>query len=207
MELLKDLEAAPLRIEEEESRHTKRLVAGVLFALLVTGAILGGYFYLRGRHEAQVADAAAVEAKDKAALLPQVEVVVDDAIIKDKETVLGGTVHNISKQPLSAVAVRLELHHRAGGSVETKTLPLDQPDLAPDGKGRYVISLIASEYNSARVAAIIAGSDHTSVPFRTLQGAQRPPEPPPVGKTILVKPPPRRGEEFINTPDNPGRIR
>lgn len=207
MEILKDLEAAPLLIEEEERRHTKRLVAGMLFALLVTGAILGGYFYLRGRHATQVADAAAAEAKTKAALLPQVEVVVDDAMIKDKETVLGGTVHNISKEPLGAVGVKLELHHRSGGVVETKTLPLDQPDLAPDGKGRYVISFAASEYSTARVVAIVVGSDHTSVPFKTLQGAQRPTEPPPVGKTIMVKPPPRRGEEFINTPDNPGRIR
>jgi len=59
MEILNQLETEPLPIEEEERRHTRRLVVGVLCALLLTGSVCGGYFYLRKRYERQVAAATA----------------------------------------------------------------------------------------------------------------------------------------------------
>ena len=206
MQILKDLETAPLPLEEEERRHTRRLMAGVLFALLVTGSILGGFFYLRTQHESQTAKAVE-EAKTKAPPLPQVEVFVDEPEMKDKQTVLGGTVHNISKSTLSGIAIRLELRRRGGAGVDTRTLNLEQSDLAADGSGRYAVSIAASDYSNSKVVAVIAGSAHGEIPFRTLPGALRPPEPPPANKTIVVKRPAPKGDEFINTPDNPGRIR
>src|SRR6267143_1492704 len=44
------------------------------------------------------------------------------------------------------------------------------------------------------------------IPFKTLPGAQRPLEKTPDGKTIVVSRPRPRGEEFINTPDNPAKV-
>jgi hypothetical protein len=209
MQILKELETAPLPIEEEEHRHTKRLLIGVLLALLLTGAILGGFFYLRQQHEARVANVVAAETKTKSVPPPQVEIFVDDAMPKDKQTLLSGTVHNISNAPLRQVSVRLELRRRTGNGLDSKILPLDPANLEPDGKARYSLSIAASEYSTARITGILAGSDHSEIPFKTVPGAQRPPEPPPTAKTIIVNPPRRRGqgEEFINTPDNPGRIR
>ena len=55
MQTLNQLETEPLPIEEEEKRHSRRLVIGFLCALLLTGAVFGGYLYLLKRHERQVA--------------------------------------------------------------------------------------------------------------------------------------------------------
>src|SRR3954463_10834152 len=77
MQTLNQLETEPLPIEEEESRHTRRLLVGVLCALLLTGSVCGGYLFLRKRHERQVAATAAAAKieKEKA----KVEVAVDEA--------------------------------------------------------------------------------------------------------------------------------
>ncbi|HBB96620.1 MAG TPA: hypothetical protein DC054_14645, partial [Blastocatellia bacterium] len=61
MQILNQLETEPIPIEEEEQRHTRRLLVGFLCALILTGSVLGGYLFLRKRHEGQVAAAAAAE--------------------------------------------------------------------------------------------------------------------------------------------------
>ena len=63
MNILNQLETEPIPIDEEEKRRTKRLLIGVLCAVLLTGAVLGGYVALRKRHERQVAAAAEAEVK------------------------------------------------------------------------------------------------------------------------------------------------
>src|ERR1043166_6484143 len=103
MQILNQLETEPIPLEEEESRHTRRLLVGVLCALILTGSVFGGYLYLRKRHERQVAEAAALDNVKKSA--PKVEVLVDDAMVNGKTSLLGGTIHNISNEPLHNVAV------------------------------------------------------------------------------------------------------
>src|SRR5512139_3649847 len=120
MQILNQLETEPIPIEEEERRHTRRLVIGVLCALVLTGSVLGGYLYLRKRHERQVAAAAAAETLKKTT--PKVEVIVDDAMIEGKKSVLGGTIHNISGETLHNVAVELQLRKRSGGGLETRVV-------------------------------------------------------------------------------------
>lgn len=204
MQILNQLEATPIPIEEEERRHTRRLLLGILCALLLTGSILGGYLYLRKKHERDVA-AAAESAKIKARA-PKLEVFVDDATLNGKQTVLGGTIHNISGEPLSNVTVELELRRRGTGGLETRAVTPDQTDLAVDGKIRYGIGLLAQDYSTARLLRIVAGPDRKEVPFKALPGAQRPPMPVPEAKTVVVKKPAPRGDEFINTPNNPARV-
>ena len=65
MQILNELEAEPLPIEEEEKRHTRRLLIGVFCAVLLTAVVLGGYLWLRKRHERQLAAAVAVETQRK----------------------------------------------------------------------------------------------------------------------------------------------
>ena len=215
MQILKELETAPLPIEEEERRHTRRLVAGVLCALVLAGLLLGGYLYVRKRLGGTSSSAA--DAKAKVAAPPRVEIFVDEATLRDKDTLLGGTVHNISNETYRNLVVELQLKRRLvlekgkfveppGGGVETRAVPLDVPELAPGASGRYAITLSAKDYITASLVRVVAGDNRAEVPFKTLPGAPRPLETPIPGKTIIVKRPVPRGEQFINSPDKPERI-
>jgi len=203
MQILNQLETQPIPIEEEEKRHGRRLLIGVLCALLLTGTVLGGYLYLRKRHERQVAAALEVENKKKA---PKVEVFVDDATVNGKTTLLGGTIHNISNESLHNVAVELLLRRRAGSGVETRAVTPDTTELPPDGRARYTLELPVEKYISVTFLRVIGGDNHAEVAFKALPGAPRPPLDSPASKTLIVNRPAPRGEEFINTPNNPGKV-
>ena len=127
MDILNQLETQPIPIEEEEKRHTRRLLVGVVCALVLTGLVFGGYIFLRKRHERQVAAATQVEVQKKTA---KVEVSVDDAVVNGNKTVLGGTVQNISNEVLQNIAVELQLRRRVGSGVDTETITPESTDLA-----------------------------------------------------------------------------
>ena len=203
MQILNQLETQPIPIEEEEKRHGRRLLIGLLCALLLTGTVLGGYLYLRKRHERQVAANLEVENKKKA---PKVEVFVDDATVNGKTTLLGGTLHNISNERLRHVAVELQLRRRLGSGVETRAVTPDTTDLPPDGKARYTLELPVQNYISVTFLRVIAGDDRAEVAFKALPGIPRPPLESPAAKTVIVNRPTPRGEQFINTPNNPGKV-
>ena len=205
MQILNQLETEPLPIEEEEQRHTRRLLVGVLCALILTGSVLGGYLFLRKRHERQVAAAAAAEnvGKEK----PKVEVLVDEATIDGKKSVLGGTIHNISNENLRNVAVELQLRRRTGSTVETRVVMPQATELAADAKTRYSVELPVQNYSSATFSRVLAGDAHLAIAFKALPGAERPPLPATAAsKTIIVSRPAPRGEEFLNTEKNPARV-
>ena len=203
MQTLNDLEAAPLPIEEEERNHTRRLLAGVLCALVVTGLLLGGYLYLQRRHVRETAAAQPVAAPKAA---PRIEVYVDEATLDGKQTVLGGTIHNISGQPIKNVAVELELRKRSGGALETMIVAPEQVELGPDASVRYSVALAAADYNNFRLFRVMAGEDRQDIPFKVLPGAARPPMPVLPARTVIVRRPAPKGDEFINTEKNPGRV-
>lgn len=204
MQTLSQLNDDSPPFEEEERRHGRRLVVGILCALLLTGGLFGGYMFLRKRHQAQVA--AAAEAARVKALTPRLEVFVDEATQDEKKSLLGGTLHNISDETLRHLSVELELRKRKGGGLETRSLTPDQTELAPDGRARYTLELQVADYSSARLVRILAGDNRAEVPFKARQGAARPPLPAPSGKTVIVNRPAPKGEEFINTPNTPGRV-
>jgi len=204
MNILNQLETQPIPLDEEEKRRTQRLLVGVLCAVLLTGAVLGGYMWLRKRHERQVAAAAEAEVKRKA---PRVEVFVDDALVNGKTTTLGGTVHNISNEPLGNIAVELQLRRRVGSGLDTRVIVPEMTDLAPDARARYSVQVATDDYISATFFRVVGGTDRAAVPFKALPGNPRPPMEPPGSKTIIVdKRSPGKGDEFINTPNNPGRV-
>ena len=203
MQILNELETEPIPIEEEEKRHSRRLLIGLLCALLLTGTVLGGYLYLRKRHERQVAAAVEADNKKKA---PKVEVFVDDATVNGKTTLLGGTIHNISNELLHNLGVELQLRRRLGGGVETRAVTPDKTDLPPDGKAHYSLELPAQNYISVTFLRVIAGDNRADVAFKALPGTPRPPLEAPAAKSVIVNRPAPRGEQFINTPNNPGRV-
>jgi len=204
MQILNQLETEPIPIEEEEQRHTRRLLVGFLCALILTGSVLGGYLYLRKRHEGQVAAAAAAEKieKEKA----KVEVLVDEATVDGKKSVLGGTIHNISNETLRNVAVELQLRRRTGGTVETRVVMPQVTELAADANTRYSLEVSVQDYSSATFSRVLAGDAHLAIAFKALPGAERPPLPAPASKTIVVSRPAPRSDEFLNTEKNPGRV-
>ena len=204
MQILNQLETEPLPIQEEERRHTRRLLVGILCALILTGSVLGGYLFLRKRHERQVAEAAAAEKIEKAK--PKVEVLVDEANTEGKKSVLGGTVHNISNETLRNIAVELQLRKRNGGAVETRVVTPDAIELAPDARARYSLEVPVQDYSSATFSRVLVGDPHLAVAFKALPGAERPPMPAPASKTIVVGRPAPKGEEFLNTEKNPARV-
>jgi hypothetical protein len=204
MDILNQLETQPIPLEEEEKRHTRRLLVGLLCAVLVTGLVFGGYLFLRKRHERQVATADALEVKKNA---PKVEVLVDDAVVKGKTTTLSGTVHNISSETLSNLAVELQLRRRAGSGIETRTIVTDAAELPPDGRARYSVDVITQDYSTATFSRVVGGNDRAPVAFKAMPGNAAPPMESPASKTVVVdKPSSGKRDEFINTPNNPGRV-
>jgi len=204
MNILNQLEAQPIPLDEEEKRRTQRLLIGFLCAVVLTGAVLGGYMWLRKRHERQVAAAVEAEVKRKA---PKVEVFVDDALVNGKTTTLGGTVHNISNETLQNIAVELQLRRRVGSGMDTRVVAPETTDLAPDAQAHYSIQVATDDYISATFSRVVGGADRAAVPFKALPGNPRPPMDAPPSKTIVVdQPRTGKGDEFINTPNNPGRV-
>jgi len=191
--------------EEEERRHIRRLLVGILCAVVLTASVLGGYLFLRKRHERQVAAAVAAEKQEKAR--PKVEVAVDDAMIEGKKSILGGTIHNISGETLRNVAVELQLRKRTGGGVEMRVVTPEATELAPDARTRYQIEVAVQDYSSATFSKVLAGDDRTAIAFKAFPGAVRPPMEPPGSKTVVVggRPAPN-GDEFLNSEKNPAKV-
>ena len=195
--------------EEESKKSPFRRVLAIVCAILITFGLMLGYAYLRWRHAERIrAEEAAMAPVQKPSPLPQAQVFVDDAMIKGSQVVIGGTIQNISSNKLTGLTVDIELKRRKDGGSELRTLQLDPSDLDPSQQGRYALNVPSHEFRESRVQRIKTGQTSADVPFKVLPGAQRPPERLPSGKTIIVKPSPRRtnGEEFINTPDNPVRV-
>jgi hypothetical protein len=204
MDILNQLETNPIPIDEEEKRRTKRFVVGILCALLLTGMLLGGWLILRKRHERQVAAAAELEVKKNAA---KVLVSVDDPVVDGKTTTLSGTVQNISNEPLTNLAVELQLRRRVGGGVDLRAIVPESPDLAPNAITRYSTQVQTQDYITSTFLRVLGGNDRAAIAAKAQRGAPRPPMDPAPSKTVVVdKPRSNSGDEFINTPNNPGRV-
>jgi hypothetical protein len=102
----------------------------------------------------------------------------------------------------------MELTHRKDGSREQRSLQVAPSELAPDQKGRYTLTL-SGDYRSLKLLSIRTGTRGEEVGFKTAPGTPRPHEAAPeTTRTVIITRPsqPKKGEDFINTPDNPDRI-
>lgn len=181
----------------------------ILCALGITFALMMGYSYLRWRHAERLrAQQAADNPIPKPSPSPQAQVFVDEAMIKGSEAVIGGTIQNTSPNKLTNLIVELELKHRMDGKSEIRSLAVVPSDLDPNQQGRYSLNVPSREFRESRIQSIKTGQSSTDLPFKIMPGAMRPDERLPTKETIVVKPPPKRGngEEFINTPDNPVKV-
>jgi hypothetical protein len=183
-------------------------VLAVICALAIAGLLLGGYAFLRRRHAASnvMRPAPVAESKSTTPKGPaKVHVLIDDPMLKSGETIIGGTVKNISNDNLNGLSVELELWRRKDGTADQKSITLDPATLAPSQEGKYSIKFAAQEYASVRLIGV-KENNSTLLAHSSGQGERRPMEKT-ESKTVVVggKRNPSK-DEFINTPDNPGRV-
>jgi hypothetical protein len=199
----------PLRAEENlarENESRKGKLLAVVCAVAVTAILLVGYGFIR-KYYAQraIAENTPASVADPGPKGPPVaHIIIDEPTLEKGMTTIGGVVRNISKQELSNLSVVLELRRRKDGGLEQSALPVTPTPLQPEQEGSYAMKISAQEFASIRLAGLKADPQSALVAYTSAQGKKRTPErleP----RTIIVK---RSGKpgEFINTPDNPGRI-
>ena len=204
--MLTDSTHTELLIEEKGS--TGRKLVALVCAVAVTAIVFAGFIYLRKRNAQQRLAATAGQARltsDTPKGPAKAHILVDDALLKGGQTIIGGTVRNISPEKLSELTVALELRRRKDGSLEQTSAVVEPRDLEPDQEGRYVLKLPAQEYLSVRLVALKSGANSALLAYTTASGQRRPPErveP----KVVTVPRPGQRGGEFLNSPDNPARV-
>jgi hypothetical protein len=145
---------------------------------------------------------------DKAAVAvsqaPDVEIFVDEAMLRKPHAVLGGTVKNVGTEKLENLSLELELTRRDDGSVVRRSVEVEPRELAPGGSGKYSIKVLSDEWSGSRIVRLQSASGQREIAFRTLPGARRPPERTTTVTRVIQDSRPRstsKGEEFINTPD------
>lgn len=193
-------------LQEEKASFSRKLIAGLL-ALVFTAAVLSGYLYFRNRHAKQtLSQSEPKQALTTASRGPiKAHVLMDEALLKSGQTIIGGSVKNTSQETLSGLSVELELKRRAGGTSERMTVPLIPEQLEPNEEGRYSLKLPAQQFSAVRLASLTSEPNATQLAFTTGVGQKRPLEK--IEPKVVVIPRPRsKGGEFLNSPDNPARV-
>ena len=191
-----------------ENQARGRLLLGAVAALVFAALLLAGYSILRKRHQQRVlaAQQVAVPLSTEPKGPPKAQILVDEAMMKGDQRLLGGTVKNISNENLNNLVVNLELIRRKDASTEKVAVPVDPKELPSQQEGRYSFQLRAADYISVRLAGLTSGASPTLIAYVAGAGQKRPPEkleP----KTIIVGRPSTTGKGgFLNTPDKPGRV-
>ena len=199
----------PFHPEEAIARErdsSKRKLLAVVCAVGVTAILLAGYGYIRKYHAQQViADNTPPPVEETGPKGPAVaHIVVDEPTLEKGMTTIGGVVRNISKQELSGLSVVIEMRRRKDSRIEEAVLPVTPTPLQPEQEGSYSVKVSAQEFASVRLAGLKADPQSSLIAYSSSQGKKRTPErleP----RTIVVKRGSKPGE-FINSPDNPGRV-
>lgn len=144
----------------------------------------------------------------QAAQTPEVEIFVDEAMLRPPQAILGGTLHNVAAQRLDELTVEIELTRRADGSKETRAVPVVPATLEPGGKGRFSLAVLSREWDNSRIVRLRSGARTSEVVYKTSPGARRPPEriadtPQPKAAQAPRPKPKGKGDEYLNSPDDP----
>lgn len=192
-----------------EHESTKRKLLAVVCAVAVTAVLLVGYGIIRKYHALKVLSENTPPPVEETGPKgpPVAHVVIDEPTLSDSKgmTHIGGVVKNISKQELSNVSVVIELRRRKDGVREELVLPVTPAQLQPEQEGSYSVALPAQSVASIRLAGLKADPQSSLIAYSSSQGKKRTLE---RLKPEVVIGGKRTGKpgEFINTPDNPGRV-
>jgi hypothetical protein len=199
----------PHLFEGGETAPSKWVKFGAIAcALAVAAALLIGYRLLRARQAEQVRAAQQAAQATKIAAPPEAQIFEDEARLKGSDALITGTIRNISDKRLEDLSVEMELKRRTAQATERRQIKVEPATLDPGAEGRYTLSLRSSEWSGARVLSLNSARRPETIAFKSALGARRPAERLPQGspKVVVVPRPRPKGEEFINTPDNPTRI-
>jgi hypothetical protein len=190
---------------EREKETSRRMWLGIVCAVALSAILLTGYGYFRNRHAQQVLKDSAVPVVDNGLPKgpPLAHVLIDEPSLERGMTTIGGTVKNISERDLSGLSVSVELIRRKDGSEEQKSISLQPSTLPPDHEALYSLKVSAHEYGSIRFVGVKADPQSTLIACTTAPGKKRSLErleP----RTVVTRS--GRTGEFINTPENPGRV-
>ncbi|MFN2453870.1 MAG: hypothetical protein ABR577_06575 [Pyrinomonadaceae bacterium] len=189
-----------------------RLIVSLLVAICLVGGIFYSYLYLRTRHAAAVPSAPQLtgqQINSKPKIAPQAQIAQNETRVKNGQALISGTVRNISPDNLSELRIELELKARADGHTENRTLTVNPKNVDAGQEGTFSLQVPSRDYMGLRILSLRRGGEKAEVAFISVPGTARPLEKPSQSKTIIVERPTQRrtGEEFLNTPDNPERIR
>lgn len=189
----------------QQHESTKRKLLAVVCAVAVTAILLAGYAYFRKYHAQRVLENATPPVAETAQKGPALaHVVVDEPTLEGNMTTVGGVVKNISNQPLSSVSVTLDLRRRKDGKHEQTVLTVTPAQLQPQQEGSYAAKFSIEDFASVRLASVQADPQSTVIVHTASQGKKRAPErlqPQVISGKRSTKP-----GDFLNTPDNPGRV-
>jgi hypothetical protein len=189
---------------QRESRAFR--VFALICAVAISAIVFGGYAYLRKRHARQtLINTQPPSSAAVARQAPKAHIAVDEVLLKGGQSIIGGTVKNISNEKLHSLTVELELRRRKDGGLEGASVPLDPPQLEPEAEGQYSLRVLAQDYGSVRLVGLKSAQDGSLLPYTISQGQKRPLErlqP----KTIILSKPNTRRDEFLNSPDKPARV-
>ena len=196
----------PERAAIQQHDSTKRKLLAVVCAVAVTAILLAGYAYFRKYHAQRVLESATpppvAESANKGPAVAHV--VIDEPTLEGRMTTVGGVVKNVSNEPLSGVSVTLELRRRKDGKHEETVLAVTPDQLQPQQEGSYAAKFSIEDFASVRLTGVQADPQATEIVYTAAQGKKRPPErlqPQVINGKRSGKP-----GEFLNTPDNPGRV-
>ncbi len=98
---------------------------------------------------------------------------------------------------------------RMDGQTENLEVEVVPQNLEPEEQGKFSLRVPSHDYSGLRILRLKDKAKLMSIAYTSVPGAPRPVERTPETKTIIVqRPAPRtRGDEFLNTPDNPEVIR
>lgn len=198
---------------QPKARQSLSTFISFVFALVAVCGLFYSYLYLRSKHAAQIPVAPGAATNSKQATLtaatPQAQIAQDETWAKNGQAIIGGTVRNVSRNKLNNLLVELELKRRADGQTENLNVDVMPRNLEPEDQGKFSLRVPSREYSGLRIVSLKDKADSINIAFTSVPGAPRPVEPAPQAKVIIVqRPAPRtRGDEFLNTPDNPEVIR
>ncbi len=140
---------------------------------------------------------------------PQAQIAQDETWAKNGQAIIGGTVRNVSHDKLNNLLIELEMKRRADGQTENLSVQVMPKTLEPEEQGKFSLRVPTREYSGLRIVRLKDEANSNSIAFTSIPGAPRPAERVTEAKTIIVQRPASRtrGDEFLNTPDNPEIIR
>jgi hypothetical protein len=197
----------------QKTRSSISILVSIVFALAVACGLFYSYLYLRNKHAAQLPAVSKISVNNGKAVVvaetPQTQIAQDETWAKNGKAIIGGTVRNISYNKSNKLIIELEMKRRADGATENIEVEVLPKNIAPGEQGKFSLQVPSHDYSGLRILRLKDAENSTNIAFASVPGAPRPVEPAHEAKTIIVQRPAARarGEEFLNTPDNPEVIR